>query len=79
VKLVCPMCGSPDFKVVEQLQSVTPCTLENTESGVEILPDPMGEFVREDSIGVILLYMCGNEECTFTVEPQLLNETFPKT
>ena len=66
MRLVCPSCGSEDFKALEQISGFVPCRFERDDNGgIEIEQEAKGEFVREDATSVIVLYNCVNCDFSF--------------
>jgi hypothetical protein len=74
MEIQCPNCGSVNWNAVETFQSLTPCRLIKTDSGVETEYNIRAEHVRDASTSVVTVYICGQDECGFTVEPLNLDE-----
>jgi hypothetical protein len=72
-EIPCPTCGSLDWKAVEQFTSLTPCRLTSGDGGnPEIEFDARAEHTREAATSVTTAYICANEECGHTVQPEEL-------
>jgi succinate dehydrogenase/fumarate reductase-like Fe-S protein len=70
-EIACPNCGSTRWNAIEQIASMSPCSLIRDEDGtVEIEPLPQSEFVRDAATSVTVAYTCGNEDCGHTVAPE---------
>ena len=65
----CPACGSHEWKAIEVIHTVTPCTLVRSEAGIDIEFDGRAEFTREASTSAVLNYMCADEDCAYVVDP----------
>ena len=72
--LICPKCGSSDWRAVEVMHSVTACTLMSTPEGeIEVVFDARAELSREASTSAVTHYMCADENCAYHVHPAQLS------
>lgn len=67
--IVCPQCGTAEWRAVEVVHSLTPCWLSARDHQVDVVFDARAEFSREASTSTVTHYLCGNDDCGFMVHP----------
>jgi hypothetical protein len=66
--ILCPKCGSDNWKAIEQFTAFTPCQLVRETTGeVQIEFDMRAELARNAATSIILSYACDQAGCGYTI------------